>query len=54
MPNRWISVEGLAWLAAAERAGIPTDFELERCPRAARTGDYAAYSPRGYPNQNLD
>jgi hypothetical protein len=54
MPNRWVSIEGLALLAAAERAGIPVDFELERCPRAARTGEYAAFQPRGYPNQGLD
>jgi hypothetical protein len=53
MPNRWISIEGLALLAAAERAGIPVDFELERCPRAVRSDQYAAYRPRGYPNQPL-
>jgi hypothetical protein len=54
MANRWISIEGLAWLAAAERAGIPVEFDLERCPRAVRTDQYAAFSPRGYPNQGLE
>jgi hypothetical protein len=54
MPNRWISIEGLALLAAAERAGIPVDFELEHCPRAVRTSQYAAFTSRGYPNQGLD
>jgi hypothetical protein len=54
MPNRWISIEGLALLAAAERAGIPVEFEVEHCPRAARTSHYAAFAPRGYPNQGVD
>jgi hypothetical protein len=52
-PNRWISIEGMALLAAAERAGIPVDYELATCPRAARTASYAPFRPRAYPNQGL-
>lgn len=53
-PNRWVSVEGLALLAAAERAGIPVDFDLEACPRVARVAMSTPFRPRTYPNQGLD
>ena len=52
-PNRWLSIEGLAWLALAERAGLATDYELEGCPRAVRTASYPALRPRAYPNRDL-
>lgn len=52
-PNRWISIEGLAWLAAAERAGMVLDEEFEGCPRIARTDRYAPFMPFAYPNSGL-
>jgi hypothetical protein len=53
-PNRWVSIEGLALLAAAERAGIRVDFEADHCPRIVRTGIYAAFSKLGYPYEDPD
>jgi hypothetical protein len=52
-PNRWISVEGLALLAAVERAGIAVDYELPHCPDVLRTDAYAPFSPIAYPNRAL-
>jgi hypothetical protein len=52
-PNRWISVEGLALIALAERLGLSVDYEVESCPAALRTDSYAPFRPRGYPNQSL-
>ena len=48
-PNRWLSVEGLAWLALAERAGLATDYELEGCHRAVRTASDLACAPAPTP-----
>jgi hypothetical protein len=52
-PNRWVSVEGLALLALAERAGLSTEYEVEFCPAIARKGSYAPFRPRAYPKQPL-
>ncbi len=52
-PNRWVSVEGLAFLALAERAGISTDYELQGCPGPLRSGAYAPFRPRAYPHLPL-
>ena len=52
-PNRWISIEGLALLAAGERAGLSVDYELERCPRIARVAPAERFRPRVYPNLPL-
>ncbi len=52
-PNRWVSIEGLALLAIAEREKIGVDFELEGCPRIARAANYPPFQPRAYPNRGL-
>lgn len=53
-PNRWISVEGLAWLAAAERHGLTAAYDLEGCPRIARSPGKLTFRPVAYPMKNLD
>lgn len=53
-PNRWISVEGLALLALAERRGIAIDEDIEGCPRLLRPGRYAPFRPLAYPDLGLD
>lgn len=53
-PNRWVSIEGLAWLALAERDGLSVDYEVERCPRVARCSPSEPFEPRAYPNQRPD
>jgi hypothetical protein len=52
-PNRWVSIEGLAWLAAAERAGMVIAEEFEGCPRIVRTDRYTPFKPFAYPNLGL-
>jgi hypothetical protein len=52
-PNRWMSIEGLALLALAERAGLLTHYELEGCPASARAASYAPFRSRAYPNLRL-
>jgi hypothetical protein len=52
-PNRWVSIEGLAWLAIADRAGMILGEEFEGCPRIARTDQYAPFKPFAYPNRDL-
>jgi hypothetical protein len=52
-PNRWVSVEGLALLALAEREGIAVDFELEGCPASLRTESYSPFRSRAYPHLGL-
>ena len=48
-PNRWISVEGLAWLALAERESIAVEAEFPACPRVVRGADYTPFKPLAYP-----
>ncbi len=52
-PNRWISVEGLAWLALAERQGIRTEGSFLGCPDVVRVASYAPYQPVAYPDLPL-
>jgi hypothetical protein len=49
-PNRWISVEGLALLALAERIGMPIADEIPACPSLARGMDFSAFRSLGYPS----
>jgi len=53
-PNRWISVEGLALLALAERRGITIENEIDAFPRPLRPGTYATFRPLAYPNLGID
>jgi hypothetical protein len=53
-PNRWVSIDGLALLALAERQGIIVDDEINACPRMVRTGEYAPFLPRAYPDLGID
>jgi hypothetical protein len=52
-PNRWISIEGLAFLALADKGRIATDYELQGCPAALRAGSYPPFRPRAYPHLGL-
>jgi hypothetical protein len=52
-PSRWVSIESLALLALAERAGIDTDFDIEGCPRPARSPVYSPFRSRAYPDLPL-
>jgi hypothetical protein len=49
-PNRWVSVEGLALLALAERVGIDAAQEFPACPPLARNGRLPGFRSKGYPN----
>ena len=49
-----ISVEGLALLRLARRAGLPSDPEYRHCPSWALRDDYAPYVPESFPNADLD
>jgi hypothetical protein len=49
-PNRWISVEGLALLALAERCGLDVPDLFPACPPLARERTFVAFRSRGYPN----
>ena len=49
-PNWWISVEGLALLAIAERMGMRVEGEFPSCPALARTAEFGPFVSRGYPN----
>jgi hypothetical protein len=53
-PNRWVSIDALAFLAIAERQGLVVDGELLACPRLVRAGQYAPFRSLGYPDQGLD
>ena len=52
-PNRWVSVEGLALLAIAERR-LPVDYEVDACPRIARVAMKTSFQPVSYPYQKID
>lgn len=49
-----VSVEGLALLRLAERAGLPTEREYRHCPSWGRRTDYAPYVPESFPNVPID
>jgi hypothetical protein len=49
-PNRWVSVEGLALLAFAERLGIPVEGEYPGCPALVRGQRVPPFFSRGFPN----
>ncbi len=49
-PNRWVSVEGLALLALAERLGMNVAGLFPRCPPPARACPSAPFESSGYPN----
>jgi hypothetical protein len=49
LPNRWVSIEGLALLAVAERLGVATSQEFDTCPPLARRARLSGFSPRAYP-----
>jgi hypothetical protein len=49
-PNRWVSVEGLAMLALAERVGMPIADEMPACPSLVRGADFAPFQSLGYPH----
>ena len=53
-PNRWISVEGLALLALAERQGLAIEDDIEACPPPLRPGRYAPFRPLAYPNLGIE
>jgi hypothetical protein len=53
-PNRWVSMEGLSWLALAERTGLASDYHLPACPAALREAKYPAFRPQSYPNRPID
>jgi hypothetical protein len=53
-PNRWISVEGLALLALAERRGMTIKDDIDACPRPLRPGTYAPFRPLAYPHLGID
>jgi hypothetical protein len=53
-PNRWVSVEGLALLALAERRGLPVEYAVDACPDIARAPMQAPFQPVSYPYQRLD
>jgi len=49
-PNHWVSIEGLALLALAERRGIDLQGTLfSRCPPLARSGAFGPFRSLGYP-----
>ena len=52
-PNRWVSIEGLALLALAERLGIVLDSDFSACPRIVRTASLSSFKPVAYPNEEL-
>lgn len=52
-PFSAIYVEGLAWLALLERAGLPTEPEYTFCPSLARLKKYAPFQASTFPGQSL-
>ena len=48
--NRWVFVEALALLRFAERAGLRTEAEYDRCPGVARRPAPRPFVPESYPN----
>ena len=52
-PNRWVSVEGLAWLALTEARGLPLEGGFSACPESIRKAQYAPFEPLAYPTVPL-
>lgn len=50
-PNHWISIEGLALLALAERRGMEMPDLFKACPPLARTGVFGPFQSLGYPHE---
>lgn len=51
--NRWVFVEGLALLRLAERRGLATEAEYDRCPSTARRPPTKPFVPASFPNLPL-
>lgn len=51
-PNHWISIEGLALLALAERRGMEMPGMFKACPPLARTEVFSPFQSLGYPYAN--
>lgn len=51
--NRWVFVEGLAILRVAERLGLQTESEYDRCPSVARLPAGKPFTPESFPNLSL-
>jgi hypothetical protein len=49
-PNRWISVEGLALLALAERQNMTVSVPFPACPPLARVGIFGPFRSKGFPH----
>jgi len=49
-PNRWISVEGLAYVALAEQRRMEVPLDLPGCPPLARMGRAGGFRSRGFPD----
>lgn len=49
-PNKWVSVEGLALLAIAERRKIQVPEELVGCPPLAREAEFSPFKSQGFPH----
>ena len=52
-PFSAIYVEGLAWLALLERAGLPTEPDYTCCPALARLKKYAPFQATTFPGVSL-
>ena len=48
-PNHWVSIEGLALLALAEKRGMEVQDLFKGCPPPARAGVFGPFRSRGYP-----
>jgi hypothetical protein len=48
-PNHWVSVEGLALLALAEKRGMEVPDLFKGCPPPARTGVFGPFRSPGFP-----
>jgi hypothetical protein len=53
VPQSAIYVEGLAWLALLEQAGLPTEPEYPMCPSLARRAKYAPFEVTTFPSVPL-
>jgi hypothetical protein len=48
-PNHWVSIEGLALLALAEKRGMEVQELFKGCPAPARAGVFGPFRSLGYP-----
>ncbi|MGC3998851.1 MAG: Imm49 family immunity protein [Anaeromyxobacter sp.] len=53
-PFASVYVEGLAWLALLERAGVATPAEVDYCPALVRTTAFAPFVPSSFPGLPLE